>query len=73
MKYIHNRTGSMYTLIAISNDHDTERFPKTAVYKSELTGAIFSRPYSEFCEKFTPKHNTEIDGEISVLGLDKEG
>lgn len=51
-KYRHIKSGGIYTYICTANSKtDRKGFVKTAVYKSE-DETIYSRPYSEFVDKF---------------------
>ncbi len=52
-QYRHHK-GDTYVLLAIANqDSDREGFVPTAVYHSLTNGKIYTRPFSEFAEKFT--------------------
>lgn len=48
----HKKTGNKYQLLMITNQESTkDSFIKTAVYL-DTNGAIWSRAYNEFIEKF---------------------
>lgn len=52
-QYRHHKGGT-YVLLAIANqDSDREGFVPTAVYHSVTNGKVYTRPFSEFAEKFT--------------------
>ena len=53
-KYVHKKTGNKYTVLIVSNDTTTrDGFPEMVTYMSE-GGLVYSRPMSEFVEKFEP-------------------
>ena len=53
--YIHKESGVKYILITVTNQTATNTgYVEQAVYMSTKTKEIFSRPYSEFTQKFTP-------------------
>jgi hypothetical protein len=52
-KWTHPKTGNEYEVLIVSNERSTKPdFVPTVVYRDEA-GAIWSRPVSEFLEKFT--------------------
>ena len=66
-QYKHHKGGT-YVLLAISNqDSDREGFVPTAVYHSLANGKIYTRPLSEFAEKFTL-----ISSDYEVIRFDLE-
>lgn len=51
-EYVHLKTGNKYRVLFISNEYSGRSgFPQTVVYVSE-GGVIYSRPLSEFQDKF---------------------
>lgn len=51
-EYVHLKTGNKYRVLFISNEYSGRvGFPQTVVYVSN-GGVIYSRPLSEFQEKF---------------------
>lgn len=66
-QYRHHKGGT-YVLLAIANqDSDREGFVPTAVYHSLTNGKIYTRPFSEFAEKFSL-----IDSDYEVVRFDLE-
>lgn len=51
-RYKHHRTSDIYELLHVANEVDSEKFPATAVYRSEKTGAVYARPYKDFLNSF---------------------
>ena len=53
-RYRHIRTGNTYTVLTYTNCNtgDSDKFPETVVYKSDNNGSVWSRPLTEFLEKF---------------------
>jgi len=58
-KWVHKRSGVRYFLMCNANVYTTNpKFIETAVYSNEA-GEIFSRPWSEFIEKFIPEETSD--------------
>lgn len=55
MIYKHNKTGNLYSLVAIANKCDNEKFPKMVVYQSLSDGNVYARPYKDFFNAFSIK------------------
>lgn len=53
MIYKHNKTGNLYSVIAVANKCDNEKFPKMMVYQSLNDGQIYARPHKDFFNAFT--------------------
>lgn len=52
-RYVHMKSGNIYIKLFTTNKHSGKPgFPPTAVYIRARTGTIYSRPLSEFNEKF---------------------
>lgn len=53
MKYIHEKSGVIYSLLCIANQGlNNDKWVETAVYQSEKDLKIYARPYVDFKEKF---------------------
>lgn len=52
MRYKHIKTGNIYELINIANECNTEKFPKMAVYFSNIDGKVYARPFNDFMSAF---------------------
>lgn len=64
-----HHSGREYTVVLISNEKSTDhaKFPPTVSYQG-FDGAVWSRPISEFNEKFV-----HVRGVVPVVELDPEG
>ena len=59
-EYIHTKTGNKYYALFISNEFSgRDGFPQTVVYVSEGM-VIYSRPLSEFQEKFESVNKPKV-------------
>lgn len=59
-EYIHIKTGNKYRVLFISNEFSGKvGFPQTVVYVSE-GGIIYSRPLTEFSEKFESVNKPKV-------------
>ena len=52
LRFKHMTSGNLYRIIAMANDCDSEKFPRTIVYKSLGDGSVYSRPYLDFLKHF---------------------
>lgn len=50
----HHHTDSEYTVLMLTNVHTTQnkKFPQTVVYRAGESGQVWSRPVSDFLNKF---------------------
>jgi hypothetical protein len=61
IEWLHKSTGNLYEVITVSNLNSTKPdFVPTVVYRGR-DGAVWSRPVSEFIEKFEPSFTDESE------------
>lgn len=45
--------GNLYVVVCITNRPDEPRYPKTVVYRNQMTSTLWSRPISDWHRSFT--------------------